>query len=893
MAKGKKYKKKFHIQSVSKQTPLDDQFAICKKSIREHVPEIDDCGSCHIVVGVRLQDQRIHWVFQEDRESNRVILDAGLKEQGVNLNKIIADMKALEIENVRVNRLLANNQNGISMGNQSEVHVVASIQNRKILFHHSRALGDCLMFTAGVRDFSLLFPSIKINVESNFPALWENNPYLDRTIKKGDPGVEYYRVGYPIIGACNNSYMHFASGFLFDMIAMADEHLQLPISLGEFTSTFAKGEVGDPGMHNKEKNPEAREPFISRKNKYRHFCDKFARQYPDLHLTDEEKSKNIITDLYGVEKYWVIAPGGKRDCTCKIWDWRKFQEVIDHFEGKLTFVTIGRSDHLIERLTGVIDLTDKFNDNVRGLIPLIYNAEGCVSGVSFLMHLAAGLYRDVIEQDPSDPTSVSRWRQSKPCVSIYGGREPTTFTWYCNHQVLHTNGAFKCCSAGGCWHSRVSPIQKSADLNRRLCAHPVVTDGKTIQECMDVITPEDVIRGIEKYYDGDIYTYVKGTRKQPVIDIKPIVETVSTRKEIGAINILASMNTRGGGEQSALMIAQIMTNAGWRVNLHPWAEVHEKHTGTSIVFKESFRSGGMLTTMEEGLPLLFYANDQIRDFLHMGEDVVKRSSDLIIGINYVNDQLPTCEWIIKSGKLRGIIFQNREKQEDFKRKAIGFDNVKLVSLFGAIDLNKFLEVCPSERKSSKDQLIVIKHGMPDGRKYVTKSSEQGGHKPHLWQKNIVKEIDTKFYSRLLKDTKNVRFEFMEAHSELVTHFKNEPRMIFHKFDAMPVTTFLARGHVYLERASNHWQHQYPRTVAEALAAGLPVLSEPRDGCKDRMDFGNIGFHCVDYDGYLYALKLLNRKEKYRYSMGMRAKEWAKENLDPKKWVEIIKEILGE
>ena len=116
-------------------------------------------------------------------------------------------------------------------------------------------------------------------------------------------------------------------------------------------------------------------------------------------------------------------------------------------------------------------------------------------------------------------------------------------------------------------------------------------------------------------------------------------------------------------------------------------------------------------------------------------------------------------------------------------------------------------------------------------------------------------------------------------------------MVFHRWDSMPVTEFLRRGHVYLYRTSNMWRDQYPRVVAEALAAGLPVLTEPRDGTKDRVEHGDTGFHCVHFDEYLLALRTLKRKEDTRKAMGMNAKEWAKKNLDPKKWVSILEETL--
>jgi hypothetical protein len=72
---------------------------------------------------------------------------------------------------------------------------------------------------------------------------------------------------------------------------------------------------------------------------------------------------------------------------------------------------------------------------------------------------------------------------------------------------------------------------------------------------------------------------------------------------------------------------------------------------------------------------------------------------------------------------------------------------------------------------------------------------------------------------------------------------------------------------------------------------LPVLTEPRDGTRDRVDNGNTGIHCIDYDMFLDALKKLSRKEGMRKAMGERAKDWARQNLDPKRWVGIIEQTF--
>ena len=100
-----------------------------------------------------------------------------------------------------------------------------------------------------------------------------------------------------------------------------------------------------------------------------------------------------------------------------------------------------------------------------------------------------------------------------------------------------------------------------------------------------------------------------------------------------------------------------------------------------------------------------------------------------------------------------------------------------------------------------------------------------------------------------------------------------------------------RGHIYLYRSSNKWRDQYPRVVAEALAAGLPVLSEPRDGTKDRIVHGVTGFYCCHYDEFLLNVRTLRRKTDLCYEMGNTAKQWAKKNLDPERWVEVIEGAL--
>jgi hypothetical protein len=345
----------------------------------------------------------------------------------------------------------------------------------------------------------------------------------------------------------------------------------------------------------------------------------------------------------------------------------------------------------------------------------------------------------------------------------------------------------------------------------------------------------------------------------------------------------------------------MLSKAGWKVNLFPWGTVNKKFVDNKFLINEPFRyvedgkflHGGMEEKMTQGIPLFFYANDSIWDFQKYAQGIVEKSSSVIISINFMTGDLYKCDWLDKTDKLKGIIFQNPEKREEWVKRSIFFRNTKLLVYVGAIDLDRMLEICVPVVEKGKP-FRILKHGKPDARKYVTEETQSRGKKVHVWQKHFPKELDTKFYSRLLKDTHNTVFEFMSAPGEMVDYFKNEKRMIFHKWDSMPVEEFLSRGHLYLDHLSNDWSHSYPRTIGEAMAAGLPIICEPRDGQMERVGtkYGDSGLVAIDYDEFLAGIKKFQRKEKWRQEVGMFNKEWSRKNLDPKKWVDIIEDIIN-
>jgi len=219
----------------------------------------------------------------------------------------------------------------------------------------------------------------------------------------------------------------------------------------------------------------------------------------------ETKKQYKVYDILNSETESFVVEGLVAH-NCKFWhpDW--YQEVIDHFQGRITFVQVGQKKHWHPQLKNCINLIDK--TNLRQLIRLVYHSIGVLTPISLPMHLAAAV------------EMKNHKKRNRPCVVISGGREPPQWEAYPHHRFLSVNGSLSCCDNGGCWKSRCTKINDNDPKNESLCLFPI-TIGKThtkyptknlqgelsLAKCMYMIKPSDVIRAIESYYEGDLYKY--------------------------------------------------------------------------------------------------------------------------------------------------------------------------------------------------------------------------------------------------------------------------------------------------------------------------------------------------------------------------------------------------
>ncbi|MCA9039613.1 MAG: ADP-heptose--LPS heptosyltransferase [Planctomycetaceae bacterium] len=307
--------------------------------------------------------------------------------------------------------------------------------------------GDIVMLTAAVRDLHLAYPGqFLTDVRTSASQLWENNPFIT-SLNDDDPDVRFLKMNYPLIHHSNTRPYHFIHGYH----QYLEEQLGLRIPVTEF-----KG---------------------------------------DIHLSPEECLwMSQIQELGIQDNFWIVMGGGKYDFTAKWWNPEFYQEVVDHFVDKILFVQCGEQDHWHPPLKNVIDLIGK--TDVRQFVRLMHHADGVLCPVTFAMHLAAA-----VRPKPEKPPN-------RACVVVAGGREPSHWEAYPHHQFLHTNGSLSCCNQGGCWKSRCQQVEDNDKKDLDLCVQPVeIQSDLRIPKCMQMITPQDVIRRIEMYYEGGSLKY--------------------------------------------------------------------------------------------------------------------------------------------------------------------------------------------------------------------------------------------------------------------------------------------------------------------------------------------------------------------------------------------------
>lgn len=305
-----------------------------------------------------------------------------------------------------------------------------------ILLVNHQSPGDILMLTACVRDLKKVMPDIVVGVQTTAMELWENNPNVTKDYGRADRIIQ---MNYPLIHQSTKGAHHFIHGFH----QYLEEKLKTRIPVTDFCV--------------------------------------------DVYLSEEEKKSTFVPDNVGNKPFWIIDAGYKSDFTCKMWEFARYQEVVNRTKDRINWVQIGSSKHLHKPLENVINMIDKTNH--RQFIQLMWYASGVLTPVSYPMHLATMPMKDS--------------KRKRPCVVIAGAREPSVWEQYTCHQYIHNCGMLDCCQSGACWKSRIEFIDDNSKQNERICLKPVKTQsGQVIPKCLDMITVDDVVNRINMYLDN-------------------------------------------------------------------------------------------------------------------------------------------------------------------------------------------------------------------------------------------------------------------------------------------------------------------------------------------------------------------------------------------------------
>lgn len=316
------------------------------------------------------------------------------------------------------------------------------MSKRTLILRHQRAAGDILVMTAVVRDIYRAYSDIfDIGVETSFTELWNNNPYIIK-LKDKRLGAAVYNLSYGDgIQKAGREPIHFLRAFHDDFEKKSG--MKLPLT----------------------------EPR------------------PDIHLTEEEKSKRLVDG-----RYWVVLSGGKSDFTTKHPRFFDIQDAVTILSGMgLKFVQVGaqggKPASLHRTLDGAIDLRGK--TSLRDLLSLIHNADGVICTITFAMHAAAAL--------------------EKPCVVTAGGREEWWWEGYVRenpafkglnvnvpHRFLHTMGLLDCCRGPrACWKNKV--LKSEGD--KSYCSYPhAEPEGQTVPLCQHMIGANKIVESVLYYY---------------------------------------------------------------------------------------------------------------------------------------------------------------------------------------------------------------------------------------------------------------------------------------------------------------------------------------------------------------------------------------------------------
>ena len=325
--------------------------------------------------------------------------------------------------------------------------------------------------------------------------------------------------------------------------------------------------------------------------------------------------------------------------------------------------------------------------------------------------------------------------------------------------------------------------------------------------------------------------------------------------------IIANLHKLGGGELSAVTIARMLLLLGWQVILHPVTVM-----GPTVLpwAPSGLQFGPPFDEIEDADAdvLVFYANNAI---LGLGP---KRPQWTRLAAA-ANRRVLVLNWQIHEASLPWFAalwdrvgFLSTGLRDQWVRLT-GCRRASTFVLAPAVDLEPFRAVQPNYSR-----IVFVRH---------SKSAK--------WPRDAISTVEA-----LAAGCPRARFECMGMPPKLAlryqARFGSRSRVVSEFTESVP--SFLARGSVFWYTIRPKSTEQGPRVIVEAMAAGLPVIAEVREGMKDRVT-PETGWLVSSRDEIRRVAAQITKDPGILRLKGMAARERALTEFRPERW---IGELVG-
>jgi glycosyltransferase involved in cell wall biosynthesis len=244
---------------------------------------------------------------------------------------------------------------------------------------------------------------------------------------------------------------------------------------------------------------------------------------------------------------------------------------------------------------------------------------------------------------------------------------------------------------------------------------------------------------------------------------------------------------------------------------------------------------------------MLYASDMVFDYHKPEFNIMSKlnAKKKVMALTYKIGKAANTEW---ADHWDNYLFLSTEMKNDFLSK-VYFEAMAEV-LPPPVDLTEFFKLRPNGLING-----IVRHSSQSDKKY---------------DKRLIDIINA---------CPGTTFNFMPPPSFLngAANVKSWP------YNGMSVPEFLLKGSVFWYLLPEGYTDQGPRAVMEAMAAGLPVITENRSGMADRVNEDTGWF--VNYDSCADLINSLSLADVMK--KGLAARKYARENFNPQSWVREI------